>query len=555
MASLYTLGLRWQGRALKRRLEAATQEPELVQQRRLRQLLSRHGDTQFGREHGFDQIRTPLDYRRAVPIRDYEGFRPYVQRMMAGQNKILVNEPVRMFTMTSGTTGQPKYIPVTAGVERGGSRLMRQWLYRILQDHPTFLSRAVVGIVSPAIEGYTPGGIPYGSLSGRIYQQIPALIRRTYAIPYPVFEIPDYDRRYWAIARYALARQVSFLCTPNPSTLKRLATVMTHQAESLIQAIHDGTLGESSTGDEGIPAQQPQPERAKQLEQIFNTTGALRPQDCWPHLALLGCWTGGSVGAQARQLTADYGPLPIRDLGYLASEARITLPYENNTPAGLLDLTLNVYEFIPEDCADQANPPILLSHELERGQRYQILLTTPGGLYRYHINDVVEVTGFYHRSPVVAFLRKGRDMSNLTGEKLHVNHVLAAIAALQHQFHQPLGPYRLVANAQAMRYELYWEMADIPSQDWIETLLSALDAVLAENNVEYGQKRASRRLHAPCLHRMKPGWAEATQRWAIAQGQREVQYKWPVLTQQPLPLDAGAIVQTYELTLPHAHPH
>lgn len=549
MASLYTLGLRWQGRVLKQRLEAATQEPELAQQQLLRQLLSHHGDTQFGHEHRFDQIHTPLDYRRAVPIRDYEGFRPYVQRMMEGQEKILVDEPVRMFTMTSGTTGQPKYIPVTVRVERGGSQLMRQWLYRILQDHPTFLSQAVVGIVSPAIEGYTPSGIPYGSLSGRIYQQIPALIRRTYAIPYPVFEIPDYDRRYWAIARYALARQVSFLCTPNPSTLKRLATVMTHQAESLIQAIHDGT------GGEGISTQRPQPERARQLEQIFTTTGALRPQDCWPHLALLGCWTGGSVGAQARQLTADFGPLPIRDLGYLASEARITLPYENNTPAGLLDLTLNVYEFIPEAYADQANPPILLSHELELGQRYQILLTTPGGLYRYHINDVVEVIGFYQRSPVIAFLRKGRDMSNLTGEKLHVNHVLAAIAALQSQFHQPLGPYRLVANALAMRYELYWETSDIPSQDWIETLLSALDAALAKNNVEYGQKRASQRLNAPCLHRMKLGWAEATQRWAIAQGQREVQYKWQVLTQQPLPLDTEAIAQTYELTLPYAHPH
>ncbi len=549
MTSLYTLGLRWQGQALKQRLEDATQEPELAQAQLLRQLLSRHSDTQFGREHHFDYIRTPLDYRRAVSIRDYEGFRPYVQQMMAGQEKILVNEPVRMFTLTSGTTGQPKYIPVTAGVERGGSRLMRQWLYRILQDHPTFLSGAVVGIVSPAIEGYTPGGIPYGSLSGRIYQQIPALIRRTYAIPYPVFEIADYDRRYWAIARYALARQVSFLCTPNPSTLNRLATVMTHQAESLIQAIHDGT------GGENLPAQRPQPERAKQLEQIFTTTGALRPQDCWPHLALLGCWTGGSVGAQARQLTADYGPLPIRDLGYLASEARVTLPYQNNTPAGLLDLTLNFYEFIPEDCADQALPPILLSHELEVGQRYQILLTTPGGLYRYHINDVVEVTGFYHRSPVIAFLRKGRDMSNLTGEKLHVNHVLAAIAALQRQFRQPIDPYRLVANAKAMRYELYWETPDLPSQGWTESLLSALDTALAQNNVEYAQKRASRRLHAPCLHRMKPGWAEAAQRWAIAQGQREVQYKWPVLTQQPLPLDIGAIAQTYELTLPYAHPH
>lgn len=548
MASLYTLGLHWQGQALKQRLEAATREPELAQQQLLRQLLSHHSATQFGHEHRFDQVRTPLDYRRAVPIRDYEGFRPYVQRMIEGQEKILVDEPVRMFTMTSGTTGQPKYIPVTARVERGGSQLMRQWLYRILQDHPRFLSRAVVGIVSPAIEGYTPSGIPYGSLSGRIYQQIPALIRRTYAVPYQVFEIPDYDRRYWAIARYALARQVSFLCTPNPSTLKRLATVMTHQAESLIQAIHDGT------GGQGLPTQRPRPERARELEQIFTTTGALRPQDCWPHLALLGCWTGGSVGAQAQQLTADYGPLPIRDLGYLASEARITLPYENNTPAGLLDLTQNVYEFVPEACADQANPPILLSHELEQGQRYQILLTTPGGLYRYHINDVVEVTGFYHRSPLVAFLRKGRDMSNLTGEKLHVNHVLAAIAALQHQFHQPIGPYRLVANADAMRYELYWE-SEPPSQDWAQQLLLALDTALAENNTEYAQKRASQRLHFPCLHCMKPGWVEATQRRAIAQGQREVQYKWPVLTQQPLPLDTEAIAQTYELTLPYAHPH
>jgi len=54
---------------------------------------------------------------------------------------------------------------------------------------------------------------------------------------------------------------------------------------------------------------------------------------------------------------------------------------------------------------------------------------------------------------------------------------------------------------------------------------------------------------------MEAGWAEANQRWAIGQGQGEVQYKWLVLTQQPLPLDAGAIVQTYELTLPHAHPH
>ncbi len=70
---------------------------------------------------------------------------------------------------------------------------------------------------------------------------------------------------------------MSFFCTPNPSTLKRLATVMTDRAESLIRAIYDGA------GGEGLPVQRPQPQRARQLEQIFTATGALRPQDCWPH--------------------------------------------------------------------------------------------------------------------------------------------------------------------------------------------------------------------------------------------------------------------------------
>ena len=477
--------------------------------------------------------------------------------MMVGKAQILVNDPVRMFTLTSGPTGKPKYIPVTAKVERGGARLMRQWLYRILQAHPKFLSRAVVGIVSPAIEGYTSGGIPYGSLSGRIYQQIPAWIRQTYAIPYGVFEIADYDARYWTIARFALAREISFLCTPNPSTLHRLATVMSDHSESLIRAIYEGGMGNGRQESEmgalalALPRRlQANRQRARQLERIRDATGGLRPKDCWPHLQLLGCWTGGSVGVQAQQLAADYGPLPIRDLGYLASEARVTLPYQDNAAGGLLNLTQNFYEFIPEDCVDQADPPVLLSHELEPGQRYQILLTTPGGLYRYDINDIVEVTGYYHQSPVVAFVRKGRDMSNLTGEKLHVNHVLSAIATLQRQFHLIVGPYRLAPNLEMMRYELYLELP--PDQfaslkdSWItQQLLPSFDQALAQVNSEYAQKRASRRLNSPCLHRMRSGWAETVQRRAIAQGQRDVQYKWPILCQRPLPEDAEAILQTY----------
>jgi hypothetical protein len=544
MAFLLPQLIRWRGHSLAQRFDAAAQDPEGAQRSLLLDLLKRHQDTAFGKEHCFSRIRTPAEYQR-VPLHDYEALRPYVQRMMDGESNVLVSDPVEMFTLTSGTTGQPKYIPVTAVSEARNSALMRQWLYRLLPDHPRALSRAIVGIVSPAVEGYTPSGIPYGSLSGRIYRQLPPFVRRAYAIPYPVFEIKDYDSRYWAIARFALARQVSMFCTPNPSTLLRLAAVLEAHPDRLIRAIHDGTLGiDGETAGLGrSPLAQlcahlrPQPRRAKALERVLATTGTLHPKDCWPHLKVIGCWTGGSVGTQAERLAVGYGAVPLRDLGYLASEARVTLPLGDRTPSGVLDLTLNYCEFIPESALEAEHPPIYLSHELEVGQRYSILLTTPGGLYRYPINDIVEVTGFYHHAPMLAFVRKGKDMSNLTGEKLHVNQILLAMRQVQQQLGWAIGPYQWVPNVADMTYHIYVEWLDERGDRWIQnTLLPALDAALAQLNPEYAQKRASQRLHRPCLHPMQPGWAEAVIRQAIAQGTRDAQYKWNVLPPDPPPI-------------------
>ncbi|MBD1867104.1 GH3 auxin-responsive promoter family protein [Cyanobacteria bacterium FACHB-471] len=550
MSILLRAAVQWNGQFLGQRFDAAAQAPEAVQRSLLQQLLTRHHTTVFGQAHHFAQIHTPEDYRHAVPIQDYEGFRPYINRMMRGELNLLVNEPVRMFTLTSGTTGQPKYIPVTPSSERGGSNLMRQWLYRALSDHPQFLNRASAGIVSAAVEGYTACGIPYGSVSGRIYQQIPWIVQRSYAIPYPVFELKDYDTRYLAIARFALARQLSFLTTPNPSTLMRLAQVMMTHREGLIRAIHDGTLGFAAEPplQRRLQARlKPQPQRSRQLEQIVEATDALHPKDCWTDLKLLGCWTGGSVGIQAQRLATEYGNVPVRDLGYMASEARVTLPHQDHTPNGILDLTLNYYEFIPEDKINEPNPPIYLSHELELGKQYSILLTTSAGLYRYHINDIVEVTGFYYQAPILAFVRKGKDMSNLTGEKLHVNHILMTMKQMEQEFDLAVKQYCLVPNLDEMRYHLYLELLEERSDRWIQhTLMPAIERSLAQVNVEYAQKRDSGRLHALCLHLMHPGWAEALQRQAIANGQRDVQYKWKILSPE-VPLgDRADILKTFE---------
>src|SRR5437867_11355096 len=79
----------------------------------------------------------------------------------------------------------------------------------------------------------------------------------------------------------------------------------------------------------------------------------------------------------------------------MASEAQISLPISDRGAAGILAIDANFYEFIPETEIGGANPTTLTCAELDEGGTYYIILTTPGGLYRYDINDVVRVTGFY----------------------------------------------------------------------------------------------------------------------------------------------------------------
>src|SRR4030095_5489283 len=107
----------------------------------------RNRSTRFGRDHHFDQIRSLEDYRKQVQIGDYEGLRPYIDRAKNGEANALTDAPVLMFTMTSGSTGEPKLIPVTATTRHNHKELTRLWYYRAYLDHPGFLSAKLRGSV------------------------------------------------------------------------------------------------------------------------------------------------------------------------------------------------------------------------------------------------------------------------------------------------------------------------------------------------------------------------------------------------------------------------
>ena len=133
------------------------------------------------------------------------------------------------------------------------------------------------------------------------------------------------------------------------------------------------------------------------------------------------------MGAYLRGYPEVFGDRPVRDVGLIASEGRMTIPIEDGTPAGVLDIRHHYFEFIPEDQADRDEPETVEATDLIEGRNYFILLTTAGGLYRYQIHDLVRCVGFHGQAPLIEFLNKGAHFSSLTGEKLSEFQVVAAV--------------------------------------------------------------------------------------------------------------------------------
>ena len=522
------------------RWQHLTGRPQEIQHQLLFGIIKRNRATRFGLDHRFDAIHSLDDYRNQVAISDYERLRPYVEQAQNGAAGALTAAPVLMFTRTSGSTGEPKLIPVTEATRRNHRQLTRLWYYRALTDHPDLFSGKLLGIVSPAVEGKTAGGIPFGAASGLIYQSSPRWIQNAYAVPYEISQVKDFEAKYYLTMRLALEYDISFLGTPNPSTILKLVESADQNKEEIIKDIRDGAIAARCN----LPAETrallarrvaKNPERARRLESLIKYDGTLRPREYWPRLQLIGCWKGGTVGVRLQEFARWFGKTtPVRDLGYMASEAQMTLPVSDEGTAGILALEENFYEFVPESAIGDRDPAVLTCSELEEGKSYYVILTTPGGLYRYDMNDIVRVAGFFNRTPLIEFVRKGRDVTNITGEKLHVNHVIEAMSRAQTAAAIAVRHFRVCADAEKSRYAFSVELDGLsPTQEQLRRLLQGLDSCLSEVNVEYAQKRESGRLGAPVLCVMKAGWFERTDGAFSQRSARDAQFKARLLNTAP----------------------
>ena len=450
----------------------ATRRAGSVQARMLRRTLYQNAATSFGREHGFSGIRTVAGYQERVPVRGYAELEPYIARAAAGERDVLTVEALESFALSSGSSASSKLIPYTSSLLGDFRRGITPWLAGLYLEHPSLLFGKSYWQVSPvgAPGGVSSGGIPigFGEDSEYFGRYRGALVRATLAVPEQVAGNADMEVFRFETLRHLLAcRNLRFISVWNPSFLTLLLTEVQSLAPALIQRIGADGLGK----------------RAAELRRIFDeyqgaefkhrgSSGRTLGEAIWRKLRVISCWSDAGAREAALRLQAAFPSAVIQPKGLMATEGMMSLPWRADGAA--LALRSHFFEFLE---AGSDTPK--LAHELETGRIYSIVMTTSGGLYRYRIGDLVEVTGWIDQCPLLRFRGKEDDVSDMAGEKLHGVHVTRAAEQVFARFGL-LPDFWMVAPERgdpAPWYTLYLQSkAAAP-----DGLASALDTALGEN--------------------------------------------------------------------------
>jgi hypothetical protein len=432
----------------------ALPQPEIVQRRRLHAYLRHNARTAFGRAHNFDSIRGYEDFSRRVPLMDYEDFEPWIERIRRGETNVLTREPVTRLVPTSGSTGARKLIPFTAGLEREFGSAIGPWLIDLLCQ-----SKAIAG--GPAYWSITPvmadaeaevSAIPIGFDADTAYlggtrQRLAAAVM---AAPDALRFIKDIEV-FQYVTLLCLLRQcgLRLISVWHPSFLSLLLEALPANWEALLADIHSGTCKHASALSPMVRAAlqlHPLPQRAIELRAI----GPSKPGLFWPRLQLVSCWGDASAEFAAAGLKSLFPNTVVQPKGLLATEAFVTIPFAGRHPVALQS---HFFEFIDDTGA------VFRIHELRAGQNYEVAVTTAGGLWRYRLRDLVEVTGYVGRTPSLKFLGRSGNVSDLFGEKLSEAFVTQAIQEILSELNAKPKFVLLAPDADksGSRYTLYFE--------------------------------------------------------------------------------------------------
>jgi hypothetical protein len=543
---LIRLALTIVGKKELRKLKKASKQGKASQAAVLRRLLTMSKDTVYGREHHFNTIlaaQTPEElfglYQKYVPINDYEDLRPYVERHKNGEADVLFPGKPKMYGTTSGTTREPKWIPITETYYQDVYKKMNQlWFYTLIMNKPQTFYGPALSIVGKAIEGTAPDGTVYGSISGISQRDIPEFMKVVHTAPADVFHIADYKARYYAIMRMGIERDTRLIITANPSTLVEMQANANEFYDDYVNDIEQGTVSKRFPIPEAIRAAleayiRPNPERAAELRKLKARYGTVLPKHYWPNMQTVNVWFCGNTRIYFERIRDSFPPdCVFHEFGYYSTECRAGIVLKSNTQDTVCIGHKIYFEFIHESEVGNPNPKIYQAHEVEEGRRYCMLVTTSAGLYRYNMNDILEITGFYNEFPVIKFIQKVNGTISLTGEKLHERQFIEAVHETEKKTGK-IAPFFVgFADPQKSNYKFYFEFADQSiSVKEAEAFTAQLDRCLQDYNAEYREKRASDRVKPPETALLCPEAFERFKANCINRGYRDGQFKVNLLMQ------------------------
>jgi len=378
-----------------------------IQDGYLLRILEKNKNTRYGLECGFASISDVGQFRERVPIRTYDDYKPWIDRIIAGENGVLTSEPVTLLEPTGGSSGGLKLIPYTESLRREFLRGINIWVYDLFETYPHIKNGRSYWSISPAVKipDTMKSSIPIGfdedinylGWSGK-------LLRKVMVGDSDLKNARDMNEfRFRTAVELLQARDLAFISVWNPTFLTVLIDYMESNIESLCK-----NLTETDS------------DRAREIDSAFRRDSEDKFNRIWPMLSVISCWTDSLAGLYAENLGVKFPGVKIQGKGLLATEGFITLPL-TESGGRVLSYMSHYFEFVDD------NNEVHSCDELIEGQRYRVVITTGGGLYRYDLGDIVEVDGFFDGLPVLTFI--GRDKTvDMVGEKLSEEHAARVIS-------------------------------------------------------------------------------------------------------------------------------
>jgi GH3 auxin-responsive promoter len=540
MANILLSLLATAAKPLTAKFIAQTRSADAVQARFLQSLLRYQQNTELGQDLKLTEISTFREFQQRVPIWPYTNYEPYIERAAQGKPNILNPDPVTYLNLSSGSTGKQKLIPVTRQTQRLRSQaniLSIGFGLIALQQQRLPFGQMILTSSTQGL-GKTAGNIPYGPISaGDLRSQSPISLKLL-AHPFELLSIPDSQARNYLCLLFALHNPyTAMIAATFPVLALQLGQFLEAHAKSLIADIAQGTIAPGLSLSPQLKTQflarlSPNPQRAEQLQSILQKEGRLTPKQAWPHLACVITARGGTSDFYFQRFTDYFGDVPIFGGLYASCEAVFGIYHTLNQDGSILAINSSFFEFFPVDAETAAPTKTLLAEQLQVGGFYRVLITNYHGFYRYDIGDVIEVVGFYGKTPLIVFRhRSGGSLSSIT-EKTTEYHIIQVMQSLRQSFNLALENFcvTLSAHETPPHYWVNLELAPHQILSNPQAFLVAFDRELKAIHTSYAIKRPDL-IPSPKLRIMAPGSFTTIRQRLLDRGTPEAHLKFPHISE------------------------